>query len=153
MIRHTPAGLLLLAALLLGAEAMAQNTPVGRWQTIDDRTGEPRSIVEIVREADGTYSGYIREIMNPERRNAVCEACPADWGRGQRLIGLQIIRGVRERGGTYQGGQILDPEEGRVYGVRFNPVDNGRRLEVRGFLRVPLAGSALGRTQTWVRVN
>lgn len=147
-------GLLVVAlVLLMGAEVQAQNTPVGKWRTIDDRTGQPRSVVEIVREADGTYSGYIRELSDPARRQASCEACPAEWGQGQRLIGLQVVRGVRERGGNYQNGQILDPEDGKIYGVRLNPVDGGRRLEVRGFLRVPLMGSTLGRTQTWIRVE
>lgn len=147
-------GLLILGlCLLIGAQAQAQSSPVGMWQTIDDRTGEPRSTVELVQNADGTISGYIRELTDASRRNAVCEACPDDWGKNQPLIGLQIIRDVRARGDDYRGGQILDPEEGKVYGVRMQTVDGGQRLEVRGFLRVPLMGSALGRTQTWVRVR
>jgi len=145
--------LALVIVLLLGAEVQAQNSPVGKWRTIDDKTGEPRSVVEIVRESDGSYSGYIRELSDASRRQASCDACPAEWGQGQRLIGLQILRGVRERGGSFQGGQILDPEEGRIYGARFQTIDGGQRLEVRGFMRVPLMGSTLGRTQTWIRVQ
>jgi uncharacterized protein (DUF2147 family) len=139
--------------LLLGAEVQAQNSPVGKWRTIDETTGQARSVVEIVRESDGTYSGYIRELTDPARRNAVCEVCPADWGHGQRIVGLKMVRNVRERGGNFEGGQILNPEDGKVYSVRFNPIDGGQRLEVRGFMRVPLMGSALGRTQTWIRVE
>jgi uncharacterized protein (DUF2147 family) len=147
-------GLLILGiCLLLGAEVQAQTSPVGQWRTIDDRTGEPRSVVEIVREADGSFSGYIRELYDASRRQAVCEVCPDDWGKNQPLIGLQILRDLHPRGNDYRGGQILDPEEGKVYGVRLQTTDNGQRLEVRGFLRVPLMGSALGRTQTWERVN
>lgn len=151
---YSRALLVLFVGLLLGGEAFAQNTPEGKWRTIDDRTGEARTVVEIVREADGSYSGYIREIFRADRRDAVCEECPADWGQGQPLRGLQIIRGVESaRGGEWRGGQILDPEEGKVYGVRLRPIDNGQRLEVRGFMRVPLMGSALGRTQTWERAD
>jgi len=147
-------GLLALGlCLLVAGPTFAQNSPVGEWRTIDDRTGEARTIVEIVREADGTYAGYIREIFRADRRDAVCEECPSDWGQGQPLQGLKIIRGVSQRGSDWSGGQILDPEEGKVYGVRLRPVDDGQRLEVRGFLRVPLMGSALGRTQTWERVR
>lgn len=142
-----------LIALLGTADALAQSGPEGRWRTIDDRTGEPRSVVEIVRESDGTYSGYIRELSDASRRNAVCEVCPSDWGQNQPIVGLQIIRGVRADGNNFTGGQILNPEEGRIYNVRFNTAQNGQRLEVRGFMRVPLMGSAVGRTQTWHRVQ
>jgi len=154
MKRILPGALLLAGlALLVASDVQAQNSPVGFWNTIDDRTGEVRSVVEIVQMPDGTYAGYIRELTDPERRNAVCEVCPDDWGLNQPVVGLQIIRGVTERRGEFRNGEILDPEEGKVYGVRLRPVDNGQRLEVRGFLRVPLMGSALGRTQTWQRVR
>lgn len=148
-------GLLLLGVcfLLLAPDALAQNTPVGTWRTIDDNTGQVRSIVEIVQEPDGTYAGYIREITDPSRRNAVCEACPADWGKDRPIRGLKIIRNISERGGEYQGGQILNPEDGKVYSLRMTPIQGGQKLELRGFIRVPLMGSTLGRTQTWERVN
>ncbi len=151
--RLTRISLILGLAVLFSGEVFAQASPLGTWRTIDDRTGEPRSLVEIVREADGTYAGYIREIFNEERRDGVCDECPSDWGHNEPLIGLKIIRDVRQRGNDYSGGQILDPEEGRIYGVRFNTSQNGQRLDVRGFIRVPLMGSALGRTQTWERVE
>lgn len=139
--------------LLLGVEAQAQNTPVGLWRTIDDRTGAVRAHVEILQQPDGSYAGFIRHIADPARRDAVCEVCPAEWGQNEPVLGLQIIRNVRTRAGEYRDGQILDAEEGRIYGVRLRPIDGGQRLEVRGFLRVPLMGTALGRTQTWERIE
>jgi uncharacterized protein (DUF2147 family) len=154
MNRFSTAALLIAGVfLLMGPEALAQNTPVGLWRTIDDRTGEVRSHVEIIQQRDGTYVGFIRHIANPERRGASCDECPAEWGQNQPVLGLQIIRNVRQRGGEFRDGQILDPEEGKIYGVRLRPVDGGRRLEVRGFIRVPLMGTALGRTQTWERIE
>jgi uncharacterized protein (DUF2147 family) len=36
-----------------------------------------------------------------------------------------------------------------VYKVRLKPIDGGSKLEVRGFVGVPM----LGRTQTWIRVE
>jgi uncharacterized protein (DUF2147 family) len=151
---YQSARLLLVLGLVLfvGSEAFAQS-PVGQWRTIDDRTGAERSVVEIVRESDGTLAGYIRHLADESRRSAVCEACPEEHGKNQPLIGLKILWDVRSRGQNWDGGQILDPEEGKVYSVRLRPIDNGDRLEVRGFIRVPLMGSTLGRTQTWHRVQ
>jgi uncharacterized protein (DUF2147 family) len=145
--------LILGLGLLMAADVHAQNTPVGTWRTIDDNTGQVRSHVEITQQPDGTFEGYIRHLTDATRRNAVCEACPEDWGRNERLVGLKILQNVRERGGEFRNGQILDPEEGKVYGVRLRPIENGQKLEVRGFLRVPLMGSALGRTQVWERID
>ena len=51
--------------------------------------------------------------------------------------------------GLWDGGEILDPNNGKVYKVRLKPVDGGARLEVRGYIGAPL----LGRTQTWTRVE
>lgn len=144
---------IVILGLLLSSYVSAQNTPAGMWRTIDDRTGEVRSHVEIMRQADGTYAGFIRHVTDESRRDAVCEECPEDWGLNQPIIGLQILRGVTERRGGYRDGEVLDPEEGKVYRVRLRPIEGGRRLEVRGYVRVPLMGAALGRTQTWERIR
>ncbi len=42
---------------------------------------------------------------------------------------------------------ILDPENGKVYSAKMSLSDDGRKLNVRGFLGISL----LGRTQTWMR--
>ena len=47
------------------------------------------------------------------------------------------------------GGDILDPNNGKVYKVRIKTADGGKKLEVRGYIGAPL----LGRTQTWIRVE
>lgn len=145
-------GLLLAALLLLADAAAAQTSPVGRWRTIDDNTGEAKSVVEIVEEG-GTLNGYIREIFREGAQEDVCEKCPADRGRGQPLLGLRILWGLKQDGEEWKDGEIMDPENGKVYGARLKTAEGGRRLEVRGFVRVPLMGSTLGRTQVWERVS
>jgi uncharacterized protein (DUF2147 family) len=50
-------------------------------------------------------------------------------------------------GDEYQGGEILDPENGKVYRVKMNLQDRGRTLHVRGFIGFSL----FGRTQIWIR--
>lgn len=142
----------LIAALLLAAAgaAMAQATPVGLWKTIDDETKKERSHVRIV-EANGVLNGRIERLSDPSKADAKCDQC-TDERKGQPIVGMTILRNVKkdeERADLWAGGDILDPNNGKVYKVRLKPVDGGQRLEVRGFVGMPM----LGRTQTWVRVE
>lgn len=144
---------LLAAAVLLAATgaAYAQSSPVGLWKTIDDKTKKERSLVRIVEAAGGVLVGRIEKRLDPEARpDAVCDKC-SDDRKGRPMDGLEIIRGVKKADseGLWDGGHILDPEEGKVYKVRLTPADGGRKLDVRGYIGAPL----LGRTQTWIRVE
>lgn len=141
-------GLLLVVALLLSASTFAQS-PVGQWRTIDDETGEPRSIVEIYEEDDRLF-GKIVEIL-PEGRSSICEECEGEYA-GKELIGTVILRDLERDGDEWGGGKITDPENGKTYNVKMSLQDEDT-LDVRGFIKVPLMGSALGRTQTWYRVS
>jgi uncharacterized protein (DUF2147 family) len=62
-------------------------------------------------------------------------------------VGLIILFGLKRNGEEYQNGQILDPENGKLYASRLNVSDDGKQLQVRGYIGVPL----LGRTQVWMR--
>ena len=68
--------LLLALPLSLSSLAFAAESPAGRWQTIDDETGKPKSIVEIQQAADGTLSGKVAEILKSDHGpNPVCSEC------------------------------------------------------------------------------
>ena len=59
---HRHVGRILLAGALLASAAtsMAQAaSPTGLWQTIDDKTGQPKALVQIVQDGDGTLTGKI----------------------------------------------------------------------------------------------
>jgi uncharacterized protein (DUF2147 family) len=137
------------AALLLPALALAQNTPVGLWKTIDDDGKTAKSYVRIS-EQGGTLVGSIDKLLDPkDPTDARCEKC-SDDRKDRPVVGLQIIRGVKAEGdGTWGGGEVLDPNNGKTYRTRLKPVDGGKKLEVRGYIGAPL----FGRTQTWVRVE
>ena len=145
-IRH-----LLLAATLgtLSSFAMAQNTPIGLWKTIDDDTKAEKSLVRIA-DSGGTLSGRIEKLFNPSKPNPVCEKC-SDDRKDKPITGMTIVSGLRQAddGSKWEGGEILDPNNGKTYKVRMTPVDGGSKLEVRGFVGVSL----IGRTQTWIRVE
>ena len=128
--------------------ASAQVTPVGLWRTIDDETKTEKSLVRIT-EGAGALSGKIEKLTDGDKANSVCEKC-SDERKNQPVLGMTILRNVRAaEGGVWEGGDILDPNNGKVYRVRLRPVDNGKQLEVRGYIGTPL----LGRTQTWIRAE
>ncbi len=132
-----------LLLLLIAAPAFAQNTIAGTWRTIDDETGEPKSLVRIEEQA-GVFVGHIVQLL-PEGR--VCEDC-AEAYDGRDLRNLQIIRDLRASGDEWSGGRIIDPKSGRTYRLKAR-LDGPNRLRLRGFVGI----SALGRTQTWERVQ
>lgn len=134
------------AAALLGSAAWAQMSPVGTWRNIDDKTGEAKAEIRIV-EQNGVLTGAItRRLAKDAQPGAVCDECTDDR-RNKPIEGLEIIRGARKAADkdVWEGGRILDPENGREYTLRLTPVEGGRKLEVRGSI------GPFGRTQTWVR--
>lgn len=133
-------------AVLVFADAMS---PVGKWKTIDDATGEEKSIVEIWIE-DGLLTGRIDSlfIKEGEDPNPICDKCKGE-NKDKPVLGMTIIWNMREGDEYWQGGKILDPENGKIYGCKLKVIDSGKRLEMRGFLGVSL----LGRTQYWHRVE
>jgi uncharacterized protein (DUF2147 family) len=127
--------------------AIADPSPAGLWKTFDDRTHKPRGIVRIY-ESDGAFAGRIESSFDPKDRNEVCDKCRDDR-RNAPVIGLEILRGMRQHGSEYTGGDILDPETGSVYKCKMMLSPDGDKLQVRGYLGLSL----LGRTQTWIRVR
>ncbi len=142
---------LLLTACLAPVLAFAQMTPTGLWKTIDDETGQEKSLVRIV-DAGGNFNGTVeKSLLNDPSVSKVCDLCTDDR-KGQVIVGMEIIRGVTQNvkdDGLWDGGEILDPQKGKTYRVRLTPKDGGAKLEVRGYVGMPL----LGRTQTWLRVE
>ena len=123
------------------------STPVGLWQTVSDRTGQPDGLVRIL-EVDGEYIGTVVAVYSPPAPDAhpLCELCQGDL-KDRPIVGMNILRGVRRTATTYSTGEILDPDEGQVYKCRIALLDDGRKLEVRGYIGIPL----FGRSQTWIR--
>jgi uncharacterized protein (DUF2147 family) len=137
----------LFAALgLAAASALAQaDSPVGLWKNIDDKTGEAKGLIRIS-ESGGVFTGKIERILTKGQEDAKCEACEGAL-KDKPVAGMQIIADLKKGAQWYEGGTILDPNNGKVYKARMKLIDDGKKLEVRGFVGAPL----LGRTQTWIR--
>ncbi|AVZ84913.1 DUF2147 domain-containing protein [Acinetobacter sp. WCHA45] len=121
----------------------------GMWQSIDDKTGAPKALVEIRKEANGTYAGKIVKITpragyTPKE---TCVDCPAPY-TNKPILGLDVMTGLKQGEGlNYVNGRILDPNSGKVYSMKAKLSSNGKRLHLRGYVGV----SALGRNQIWLR--
>ena len=136
----------LVLAFTAGA-AFAQASPVGLWKTIDDETKQKKSLVRIS-ESAGLLSGRIEKIVDPAKQDSVCDKCE-DARKGQKVLGMTIVEGVKKNAGEpyWDGGTILDPNNGKTYKVRMTPKDGGKALEVRGFI------GFFFRNQQWIRVE
>ena len=143
--------LLTLALSIAAAGAFAQATPIGLWKSIDDETKIEKSLLRIT-ETGGVFSARIEKLLDPAtKQDAVCDKC-SDDRKDKPILGMTLVRGVKQNDvdkSLWDGGDILDPNNGKVYKVRLVPKDDGKKLDVRGYIGMPV----LGRTQTWVRVE
>jgi len=148
-LRH--AALVLALALASGLAAAQAASPAGLWKTVDDNTKREKSLVRIV-ESGGVYTGKVEKIIDPDSpKDAVCKDCTDDR-KDQPVLGMTIIRNMKPSAGdknVFEGGDVLDPNNGKVYSAKLTLVDGGKKLDVRGYIGMPM----LGRTQTWQRVE
>ena len=141
--------LLAITLLMLPYAAHAADLS-GVWQTTDDKTGKPRSLVRIV-ETAGEYSAIVEKgLLASDTGDAICDKC-TDERKGQKIIGMTIAKHLKQSANSniYDSGEILDPENGKTYKCKMTLNANGNELEVRGFIGFSL----LGRSQTWKRVE
>jgi uncharacterized protein (DUF2147 family) len=125
--------------------APSADSPIGLWKTFDDKTGAARAIVRIYAR-DGLLFGKIEGSFTPGVEKRVCQVC-SDDRKDQPMLGLVIIRNMKHADDEYGGGDILDPDTGKVYHCKMH-VEDGTRLVVRGYIGFSL----LGRNQTWQRL-
>lgn len=120
----------------------------GLWQSTDDKSGKPRSYIRIY-ESNNEVSAVVEKgLLDTDTGDAVCSQCQ-DARKDQPIIGMTILEGMQKRGHVYEGGQILDPENGKVYRCKMKLDSTGNKLEVRGFIGI----SIFGRSQMWTRVE
>lgn len=126
--------------------SMQSQSVIGKWKTIDDATGEAKSIVEVFSKSGKIYAKVV-DILDPATKNNLCKQCSGD-DKNKPILGLTIIKGLSKDGSEYNSGEILDPKNGKLYKCALT-LESKDKLKVRGYIGFSL----LGRTQYWHRVN
>ncbi len=140
-----------ISLLLFGTCHLAFADITGTWRYIDDKTGEAKGIVEIEKQADGSYAGKAVKITPRPgyKPREFCTNCPAPY-TNKPIVGMQVISKLKTTDNiNYEDGQIIDPVSGKLYRLKAKLSPNGKRLILRGYIGV----SALGRSQTWLKVE
>jgi uncharacterized protein (DUF2147 family) len=127
--------------------SMQAQTIEGKWKSFDDKTGELKSIIEIFERGSKIYGKIIKTFPKPEEdADPVCTKCPKnDLRFNKKILGMEIIKELTPDGNEFEGGDILDPEVGKVYTCKLWLEDG--QLKVRGYL------GPFYRTQTWEKVT
>ena len=139
----------LVAMIALAGSALAQASPVGLWRTIDDNTGKPRGEVRITETGKGLSGRLVRSLAaDPSKEPTTCKPCTDDR-KDQPMTGLEMVRGgkLAADGQWYEGGEILDPDNGKTYTLKLRVTDGGAKLAIRGYI------GPFYRSQVWERAE
>ena len=131
---------------LLVLPALAVDSPLGKWKTVDDKSGKTVSDVEIY-DQGGKVFGRIVGLAEPndaQGKPKICTKCTGP-DKDKPIVGLVIIKDLAAAGDRYKGGTITDPEDGKVYKAEL--WTEGATLKVRGYLGM------FYKTQTWLKAT
>lgn len=124
-------------------------SPVGYWKTIDDVTGQPKSILEIRQTDQHELRGVVVKLFKGALQT--CSACEGSL-KDKPILGMEVIYGLHQNPKNtlaWVGGTALDPKNGKTYHFLVTLMDQGQKLYARGYIGFPL----FGRTQIWERVS
>ena len=120
---------------------------IGLWKTFDEATGKDKALIRIS-DTNGVLSGKIDKLFDPAKQDSKCDEC-TDSRKGQPVLGMTIMRNIKKGETYWEGGDILDAANGKVYRARLTLSADNKKLDVRGYIGTPM----LGRTQNWIRVE
>jgi uncharacterized protein (DUF2147 family) len=146
MLKTIKTALACLLVTLAGSSFAA--SPMGYWKTIDDVTGNAKSIVRITGNATD-LTGQVVKLFPGAM--TVCTACKGDL-KDKPIQGMTVMYGLKQDASSpneWSEGTILDPKSGDVYHCKLKVADDGKSMVVRGYVGI----SAFGRSQTWVKVS
>jgi uncharacterized protein (DUF2147 family) len=137
----------LLFFCLIGFYSKAQSC-TGLWITIDDATGYKKSIVELYKK-EGVLYGKVVYIYKrgKDGPNSKCTECSGKL-YNQPILGMLIVKQLEWDGAEWEGGTILDPDNGKTYTCSLWLNENNKdKLNVRGYI------GPFYRTQEWLRTD
>jgi uncharacterized protein (DUF2147 family) len=125
-----------LIAFLFVAPVFAAENITGLWTTIDDETKEEKSVVQIYEYEGKIFGRVVKLFKNVDKTAVGIKGNP-------KILGLDIIWDLENKGERYKGGKILDPAKGKIYSSEAW-IEDGN-LILRGKI------GPFGRNQKWVK--
>lgn len=140
----------LIALLLAAVSTLARGDELaGVWQEYDDQTGKVEALIRIEKSADGSYEGRIEKLLPETAENAakICSRCAGEL-HNKPLLGLRILYGMKRKDKlNFDGGEVIDPDEGKVYRCQMRLSEDGKTLTVTGYIGI----SWFGQSEVWRR--
>ena len=132
------------------AHAAIVSSPIGYWKIIDDVSGKPKSIIQIWKTPDQLLMGKVVKVFSKtgQLQPAICTHCAGNQ-HNQPVVGMLVLTGLKAKEQQWDGGKILDPDNGKTYRCALHISESGKKLNVHGYIGLPL----FGRSQTWERVD
>lgn len=135
----------LLIALIITYSGYSQSI-FGKWNSFNEDTNEIESVIEVYQKDNKAYAKII-EITDPERKDATCIKCKGKR-KNQKILGMDILTGLKKDDDEWSGGKILDPKNGKEYKC-YIKLKDPNTLKLRGYIGISL----IGRTAIWKRAK
>jgi hypothetical protein len=134
----------LVASFAFAASAQNLNSPLGKWKTLDDKSGKPMTVTEVYMTKNGTMAAKIVENLGLP---ATCADCSGEY-KGKPTVGMVTLWNLKEKNGVWGGGDGFKPSEDTKFKAKsIKLIDGGKKLEVTGCKAI------FCRTATWVRAS
>lgn len=135
----------LLVALIITYSGYSQSI-FGKWNSFNEDTNEIESVIEVYKKDNKAYAKIV-EITDPERKDATCIKCKGKR-KNQKILGMDILTGLKKDDDEWSGGKILDPKNGKEYKC-YIKLKDPNTLKLRGYIGISL----IGRTAIWKRAK